>query len=515
MTSLQLVTTLDEMVDGKYQLLDVIGSGGVGTVYHARHVWTEREVAVKVLHRDLPHLSELRTAFLREARAAVQLRHPNVVDVLDMGEDASGTTYMVMELLSGPTLRDVLAARGSLEPEETMVVLGPLIDALDKAHQLGIVHKDFKPENIILDTGADGSVVPTLLDFGVAQILRDSGAHGASEPETVLIGTPQYMSPEQARAESDRVGPHSDVWGVGIVWYECLTGRCPFDGDTHAEALEAVIRGQLDLSELPDPHARLISGMLQREIEDRTPSLSMLRDQMVRDGLLTRFTREESSTFRITTPSARAERILETLHGVGPLEQKRVTEPPREEVGVPVEPAVERTVEPRPHGSTRKPGSLGLLGLTVAAAVGLAAWWVIGTDSGARDAPPSTPEAVAEVAPERVPEPAQPIARDATASSAKPTLVDAETPGVTSVDEQTSGETVPEPSVTEEATKPSTTTEEPPAAAPSTRTEPPPASEQAPAPRKEPVKPRRVDAPPDANDTYDTYERPPDLVTEW
>lgn len=520
MTSLQLVTTPDEIVDGKYQLLDVIGSGGVGTVYHARHIWTEREVAVKVLHRDLPHLSELRAAFLREARAAVQLRHPNVVDVLDMGEDASGTTYMVMELLSGPTLRDVLAARGSLEPEETMVVLGPLIDALDKAHQLGIVHKDFKPENIILDTGADGSVVPTLLDFGVAQILRDSGAHGAFEPETVLIGTPQYMSPEQARAESDRVGPHSDVWGVGIVWYECLTGRCPFDGDTHAEALEAVIGGQLDLSELSDPHARLISGMLQRRIEDRTPNLSMLRDQMVRDGLLTRFTPEESSTFRITTPSSRADRILETLHGVGPLEQKRVAEPPREAVGARVEPAVERAVERAaeravealPQRSTRKPGLRGLLGLTVAAAVGLAAWWVMGTDSGARDAASSTLETVAEVAPERVPEPEQPIASDPTASSKEPALVDAETPGVTSVDEQPSGEALPEQDVTEEATTRPTMKEEPPAAAPPTRTETPTASEQARTPRKEPVSPRRVDAPPAANETY---ERPPDLVTEW
>jgi serine/threonine-protein kinase len=397
-----------------------------------------------------------------------------------------------------------------------MVVLGPLIDALEKAHQLGIVHKDFKPENIILDTGADGAVVPTLLDFGVAQILRDSGAHGASEQETVLIGTPQYMSPEQARAESDRVGPHSDVWGVGIVWYECLTGRCPFDGDTHAEALEAVIHGELDLSELPDPHARLIAGMLQRQIDDRTPNLSMLRDQMVRDGLLTRFTREESSTFRITTPSTRPERILETLHGVGPFEQKRMTAPPPAEVDVPVEPtvepAVEPAVEPLPRRSPRKPRLLGLLGLCVAAAVGLVAWWAIGADSGAPDIPSSTPEAVAEVAPATLAEPAQPIEPDATDSSEEPALGDAETPDVTAVDEPDSDETEPERIVTEETTTRPTTKKEPPAAAPPTRPETSSVQEQAAAPRKEPVKRRRVDVPPAANDTY---ERPPDLVTEW
>jgi serine/threonine protein kinase len=206
------------LIGGKYRLGPLIGSGGVGTVYRATHLWTEREVAVKILDPTLPHFDELREAFLREARATVQLEHPNVVDVLDMGEDDAGTTYLVMELLDGPLLRDVLVEEGRLSPEDTLAILLPLIDALETAHELGIVHRDFKPENIILSVDPFGVMTPKLLDFGVAQILRD--AHPSSSPASseVIVGTPQYMSPEQARDQRNLIGAQTDVWGVGVVW---------------------------------------------------------------------------------------------------------------------------------------------------------------------------------------------------------------------------------------------------------------------------------------------------------
>ena len=162
------------LVGGKYRLGPVIGSGGVGTVYRATHLWTEREVAVKILDPCLPHFDELREAFLREARATVQLEHPNVVEVLDMGEDEAGNTYLVMELLDGPLLRDVLFEQGRLSPDDTLQILLPLIDALETAHELGIVHRDFKPENIVLSVDPFEVMTPKLLDFGVAQILRDA-----------------------------------------------------------------------------------------------------------------------------------------------------------------------------------------------------------------------------------------------------------------------------------------------------------------------------------------------------
>jgi len=168
MTSLNKPMRQEILIGGKYRLGPIIGTGGIATVHRATHVWTEREVAVKLLDPTLPYFDQLRTGFLREARTTVQLNHPNVVDVLDMGEDDWETAYLVMELLDGPTLRDVLLERGKLGKEDTLAILLPLLDALEKAHELGIVHRDFKPENVMLTLDAYGLVSPKLLDFGEA-----------------------------------------------------------------------------------------------------------------------------------------------------------------------------------------------------------------------------------------------------------------------------------------------------------------------------------------------------------
>jgi serine/threonine-protein kinase len=509
MSSLQRVTSSDALVDGKYRLLDVIGSGGVGTVYRATHVWTEREVAVKVLHRDLPHSSILRAAFLREARAAVQLEHPNVVDVLDMGEDAVGTTYMVMELLSGPTLRDVLAARGSLTPDETVTVLAPLLHALDKAHQLGIVHKDFKPENVILTTSDDGSVVPTLLDFGVAQTLRDSRPR---EPnQNVLIGTPQYMSPEQATDQREKIGPQADVWGVGVVWYECLTGRCPFDGETHAEALEAVCHAPLDLDDVPEPHRSLVSGMLERSILKRTPSLSAVRAEMVRLGIVEQPGREDSVTVRLPSSSTRPSRILETLHGVGPFERKRLATPEEHE-----EPDEESDIEAPP---TRSNTTTALLGIGLLVAAGIAAWWGVGRSA-------QEPEVAT-----------QPLIQKPDASPVYRTL---ETPSATlvqglpsdAVEEPSEGDSRSADRMAEQAAEETAELDREAApdqdeleaspedleleASPEQIEEPPPVeNDSAPASKATAKKPRRPARAPDTPTSDDSYDKLPDLVTEW
>jgi len=159
MDGLDPIVRQDSVIGGKYRLGPVIGSGGVAAVYRATHLWTEREVAVKLLDPTLPHFELLRQGFLREARATVQLDHPNVVEVLDMGEDNWETVYLVMELLEGPTLRDVLLECGQLSEEYTLSILLPLVDALEKAHQLGIVHRDFKPENIMLSLDDFGQTI--------------------------------------------------------------------------------------------------------------------------------------------------------------------------------------------------------------------------------------------------------------------------------------------------------------------------------------------------------------------
>jgi eukaryotic-like serine/threonine-protein kinase len=350
----------------------------VGTVYRATHLWTEREVAVKVLDPNLPHFDQLRDAFLREARATVQLDHPNVVDVLDMGEDGAKTTYLVMELLEGPTLRDVLLERGRLSPEDTLSILLPLIDALEKAHELGIVHRDFKPENIILSVDAFEATTPKLLDFGVAQLVRETRSRSLGAPDAVVVGTPQYMSPEQARDHRDLIGPHTDVWGVGIVLYECLTGRPPFDGDTALEVLTAVCEAPIDFDEIPKAHVEVLRETLRRSPKERIQSLSELRARLEERGLANPSARGNrgASVSSWPPPEKRPSHVRRTLQGAGSTDRALMGSRPER---------LDSELLSLPLTSHRKAA---LAGVAVAIAVGLAAWWTIGGTSRGPAVPP-------------------------------------------------------------------------------------------------------------------------------
>ena len=219
----RLGTTLAE----KYRIDRIVGRGGMGVVFSATHLWTGRPVAVKLLLPGLADDAGLVKRFLREARAAAGLRHPNVVDVLDMGSEPDGTVYLVLEMLVGESLDAVLERHGRLTLRELAAWVVPVCDAVGAAHGQGIVHRDLKPENIFLHRPAEGVTLPKLLDFGIAKVLGT----GTSKQTAVgsVIGTLHYMSPEQAEGRAD-VGPRSDVWALGVVLYECLTGRMPFDG---------------------------------------------------------------------------------------------------------------------------------------------------------------------------------------------------------------------------------------------------------------------------------------------
>lgn len=216
-----------------YRIEALLGRGGMGAVYRAVHTWTEREVAIKFL---LPHLggNERNTRrFMKEARAATALRHPNVVDVLHMGKDGRDV-YLVMELLHGQSLRTLLSERTRLPEAEALAYVLPTMDALVRAHALGVVHRDIKPDNIFLALGQKNEVMPKLLDFGVAKLAEPSGSSGTGAG--ALLGTPQYMAPEQANCETD-VGASADIWAIGMVLYECVTGGLPFGGSAGLPAL--------------------------------------------------------------------------------------------------------------------------------------------------------------------------------------------------------------------------------------------------------------------------------------
>jgi serine/threonine-protein kinase len=211
------------VLEGRYRLEERIARGGMSTVYSATDLRLHREVAVKVMVEHLAHDPAFVDRFIREARAAAMLSHPNVVGVSDQGSD-QGLVYLVMELVRGRTLRDLLQARGRLTVGEAFAVLEPVLSGLTAAHRAGIVHRDIKPENVLISTSGQVKVA----DFGLARAVAGTGH--TSHTGGVLIGTVAYLSPEQL--ERGRSDARSDVYAAGVVLYELLTGHPPYAGDT-------------------------------------------------------------------------------------------------------------------------------------------------------------------------------------------------------------------------------------------------------------------------------------------
>ncbi len=213
----------------RYLIEERIGAGGMGEVYRARHVKFGKLFAVKVLHSRLLADPKVRKRFDREAELAGTLKHPNIVGVVDVGETAGGVRYMVMELAMGEPL-SVVIATGPLPAPRAIAILRQLCDALHHAHDRGLVHRDFKPDNVIVERRPDGTDFVRIIDFGIA-ILRDDLSSSDTRRLTtsgVVLGTPQYLAPEQAFGSGDH---RIDLFALGVISYELLTGRLPFDGE--------------------------------------------------------------------------------------------------------------------------------------------------------------------------------------------------------------------------------------------------------------------------------------------
>lgn len=260
---------------GKYKVGPPIATGGMGVVYRGEHTWTGRAVAIKALLPGLSADEEISRRFLTEARASASIRHPNVVDVLDMGKDDDGTLYMVLELLEGRDFQEVLETRRKLQPPEAVAVVAPILDALAFAHQKGFVHRDMKPSNIFLSVDARGAVVPKVLDFGIAKAL-DGGANKTTRTG-VVIGTPHYMAPEQASGVGV-IGPASDTWSMGVILFEALSGKVPFDGASPTIVLMNVLARRAPpirslAPELSTDLATLVDAMLDPDPDARPADL--------------------------------------------------------------------------------------------------------------------------------------------------------------------------------------------------------------------------------------------------
>src|ERR1700704_4021940 len=222
---------LGKVVAGRYRLEARLGEGGMGVVYRARHVLIDRVVAVKVIRPDLRGETHLRAWMLREARAANRVDHAHIIDIHDIGETEEGELYLVMEYLVGTSLSSELA-RGPMALARGVDVLEQMCSALARAHDLGVVHRDLKSDNILLSTRGGRKDFVKILDFGIAHLAMDPRL----APKGAVFGTPEYMSPEQARGEE--AVPQSDLYALGVLFFEMLTGQLPFrspDRDTLLE----------------------------------------------------------------------------------------------------------------------------------------------------------------------------------------------------------------------------------------------------------------------------------------
>jgi len=254
---------------GEYRLGRKLGEGGFGTVYEAVHPLLKRRAAVKVLHRIAGSDSDSVLRFVAEARAVNQIKNRHIIDIFSFGKLTDGRHFYVMDLLEGEPLDRFIAREGRCSVESTVQLLRPIAEALDAAHAAGVVHRDLKPQNIYLIWDATGETVPKLLDFGMAKLLGDSRVHTVSGTP---LGTPLYMSPEQARG--DVVDGRSDVYALGVLCHELLTGRLPITGENTIAVLMAhIIQAPPRVSEVnPELSPELdapVLRMLAKKPEER------------------------------------------------------------------------------------------------------------------------------------------------------------------------------------------------------------------------------------------------------
>jgi len=247
------------VVEGKYRIDALLGSGGMGAVFSAENLRIGKPVAIKILLRAYAKDSDSERRFYREARMAGSLGHPNIVEIFDMGALENGQPFQVMELLRGETLASRLKTEGALAFDDALVIAEQVLSALTAAHQKGVVHRDLKPENVFLADRA-GERIAKLLDFGISKNLSrgEDETLSLTRPGAV-VGTPYYLSPEQARGDS--VDHRADIWAMGVVLYEMLTGRLPYKAENYNRLIVKI------LTKKPEP-PRALRPAIDIALED-------------------------------------------------------------------------------------------------------------------------------------------------------------------------------------------------------------------------------------------------------
>ena len=272
-----------EIIAGKYEVDRVLGQGGMGVVVAAHHIALQQKVAIKLMLPAAMAIPGAAQRFLREARSAVAIQSEHVARVLDVGTLDSGPPFMVMEYLTGSDLGEVLRRSGKLPVGVAIDYVLQACEAIAEAHSLGIVHRDLKPDNVFLTKRADGSALVKVLDFGLSKPTKDDGLGGATPSLTatnLVAGSPQYMSPEQVRGLKN-ADHRTDVWALGVILFELITGQRPFEADSVAGifakiAADAPTRPRVLRPDMPPPLEGLILRCLEKDVTRRVQDVAEL-----------------------------------------------------------------------------------------------------------------------------------------------------------------------------------------------------------------------------------------------
>src|SRR5947209_462161 len=281
------------LIDGKYKVEGFIAQGGMGAVYRARHVLLGDQVVIKMLRSEMRGNAEWLKRFQREGKAARAFRHPNSVTVYDLSAGSDGLIYMVMEYVEGHTLDRELKRRGRFTPAEALEVLEPVGDVLDAAHARGVVHRDLKPENIMLGREDSGQAAVKVLDLGIAKLVGAGDAHAAEATSLTvagqILGTPYYMSPEQwgelPRDGDPEVDGRTDVYSLGVIFFELVAGRKPLGGRTLSELRQKHVAEPLPslsevASDVPAEFSRGVARAMAKDRADRPQAAGEFIDEL-------------------------------------------------------------------------------------------------------------------------------------------------------------------------------------------------------------------------------------------
>jgi serine/threonine protein kinase len=292
---------IGQLINGKYRVVRLIGDGGMGSVYEANHELLGSAVALKFLHSELAEEFSLKERFLQEAHVSATIQSPHIVRVLDV-DVTNGVPFLVMDLLKGQPLQRKLSEQGRFGVEQALGYTQQILTGLQAAHERNIVHRDLKPDNVFITYGHHGEELLKLLDFGIAKVKQAAGEKGNLTQPGAVMGTPEYMAPEQAYS-ADQVDARSDVYSVGVMLFEMLSGRRPAEGETPQDIAQQILFGtalRLDqlAPELPSGLVRVVHTAIEPRPEDRWADARALREAL----LPFVGTRHPASTHGSTTP---------------------------------------------------------------------------------------------------------------------------------------------------------------------------------------------------------------------